>query len=128
MRIVLVLAVLGLAACAHEDGACDSDGAALNPHDPVVMEADAALARVKAVFGGAAVAAADEATLAGIACQGSKAQYSRMVHALVAPAWWAYWASSCVADTPPTVTGVSAAIARAAFRVRCPPRFDPDER
>lgn len=128
MRIALVLAVLALAACADEDGKCRDDGASLNPHDPVVMEADAALARVKAVFGTAAIDPRDEAALAGIGCQGTKAQYSRQAHQMVAPFWWAYWASSCAADTPPTVTGVAPAVARAAFRVRCPPSTDPGER
>ena len=126
MRTALVLAVMGLlaqglVACADTDGACDSDGAGANPDDPVVAEANAALERVRAVFGEAALDPRDAAALDEIGCRGTKRQYALQAHTMAAPFWWAYWASSCAGETPPAMNGVPAGVAGIAFRARCAP-------
>ena len=129
---VAALALLALAGCADDEdevkNPCELDSAHLNPNDPIVVEADAALARLKAFAGPGVLDPKDLDALAEIACKKDMKAYSVRIHAMVAPFWWAYWGSSCEDDRQPEVKGVRPAVAAIAFDRRCPSGIGPNER
>ena len=129
---IAALALFALAGCADDEeevkNPCELDSAHLNPMDPMVVEADAALARLKAFAGPGVLDSKDLDALPDIACKKNMKAYSDRIHAMVAPFWWAYWGSSCEDDRPPEVKGVRPAVANVAFDRRCPSGIGPNER